>query len=298
MNRFRQLLSPDDASTTGTAIPPPPSGNQISIPRAEYDAFIAAKSELERVKPLATEAETLRGKFSTLFSKTADPSTRASVIAEQMRSSGYTQEEIDAHLGGSDESEDEPAPSRRPARDGRGEPDETTKRLAQEVATMGNALRQQTLESTNEALQTTISTTLDGADALQKSLQAMSDISAEARKVATDLVPTIQSEARQAAIALLGKKSKEGVRLTQAVVKEVTKEATTATIRKYELIIGQASRIGKAPQMDEFDMDSAPVPTPKFDPVSSRDKVEAENTKWAIDKLMRDAASLNNPTKL
>ena len=45
--------------------------------------------------------------------------------------------------------------------------------------------------------------------------------------------------------------------------------------------------------MDEYDMDSTPIPTPKFDPVATRDKVEAENTKWAIDKLMRDASSLS-----
>lgn len=287
----RLLLSPDGAPAA--VIPPPPKSDApadtIPLPRAEYEKLIALRERVPTLEEAAKKAETLEGSFKTLFARDADPTARNQIVIQQMRVNGYSDEEIKQHL----EQDEEPEPKGRG--NGRGEEDEELKQMKGEVATMGNALRQQALERAHETLRTSIDTALDKATGLQTSLKQLAEVDEESKKMAQELVPTIREEARAQTIQILTKKRNSGVRLTNEEMAKTASEATQATIRKYELILGKASRIGKAPQLDDYDFqNSKPVPAPQFNPNASRADVERANEQWANDYLLREAMSLEN----
>ncbi|MFN7303028.1 MAG: hypothetical protein ACK5U7_16260 [Bacteroidota bacterium] len=292
------LLSPDDAGAAGakSPIPPAPGSDAIPLPRAEYEKLVAARTELDQIKPRIQEAETIKGSFQTLFSKDASPEAKANIVAAQMKAAGYTDAEIKAHLSG--EPEEEPEQPRR-GRDGRGEPDPTDD-LRKEMNEMSMAMRRQALESAKEALDTSIQSTLDEASDLQSALKKMSEVDEEGAATAKELVPTISAEAHSAAIAALKAKREKGVTLTRDEMRKTAREATAATIKKYQRIIGQASRIGKAPQMDDYAelAKSTPVATPTVRPNAQRADVERDLEAWSVDKLLREATSLDSPGRV
>lgn len=284
------LFNPDGTANAGSVIPPPPSAGgdeKISLPRSEYESLVQLKAKLPELETKAKKADELEGNFKTLFSKNVDQAERQKLVIQRMRAENYTDEEIRDYLGAEEEE-----PETRG--NGRGE-NEELKQVKGELSTMGNALRQHALERAQETLQNGIETTLNGAVKLQQTLKDLAEVDAESKKIAEDLVPAIQAEARAQAIQMLTKKRQAGERLSNQEMAKVAREATAATVRKYELILGKASRIGKAPQMDDLAglANSTPVPTPKFNPNATRDQVERENEAWALDYLTREAATLS-----
>lgn len=165
---------------------------------------------------------------------------------------------------------------------------------------MSMAMRRQALESAKEALDTSIQSTLDEASDLQSALKKMSEVDEEGAATAKELVPTISAEAHSAAIAALKAKREKGVTLTRDEMRKTAREATAATIKKYQRIIGQASRIGKAPQMDDYAelAKSTPVATPTVRPNAQRADVERDLEAWSVDKLLREATSLDSPGRV
>lgn len=298
----RPLFSPDappGGAPTATTIPAPGAPNPadvIQLPRAEYEKLVKAGGQSETLEAKLKEVSSNWDQARTLFSKEQqDPTKLAEATRFMLKSAGYSDAEIEAHLA----PEPEPEPQPQPTPNGRGRPaaapadDPRLTSMEQQI----KALQQEHGQSRLTQLQGMFDTNLDRAldsnpelATLMKSfvgLRGTEDPSA--MKAATDEVrSTLRDELdRTLRERLRVRRSSSGNAWRDEWIGEEAVEAAKAVYGKFKRIVGDPSRLGRTPETINEDSSihtKPPVPVPEYKP-----GVRVPEAKAGVERAITDA---------
>lgn len=326
-------LSPDAATGAPPITDPPkapssgdggrgtgaPTAEQVSLTRAEYDKISAAAKERDA---LAAERDALRTDWThaeRLLKPTDNPQETADSVRHVMKKAGYTPAQIEAYVDamtGKKPAEDgrgtQRPGGRKPAAesDGEGDPDapSETAVLTQRLDTTEKQLAELERRRLESLLGTSVTTHLDTNKDLGTLIEAFVRADPETLED-----PAKQAERRRAVRSTfseeINRQIRDGLRQRHAqtrggwddgwVVEEAMK-AAKAVYGKYRGLVGDPSRLGRAPETD-YDGDRfvnlKPVPPPQVKKGATIDSVSTDVRSWALDRLSREAHSLSNDGK-
>jgi hypothetical protein len=301
MNKFFPLFNTDGAAgsaATGNesakATPPAgPSAEEIARLRAEAQEAARLKAELEKERERA----------KVVFSRDADPAKRQEAIREQLRSAGWSQQDIDAWAArqqqGSDE-EEEIEEEERPAPKGKGgrksEEDEEIKTLKQRLAELEQAHAAGDRKQTESELNQEVERVYEADTTFKKAMSRLEkDAPEEDRKFLSEMRPQILSEIRKATLEeIRAKQSRTGLRPSSSWIPEAAAAAGPKVLKKYSQLVMSASRIGRDSTMDDLEsiLKQPEVKMPKPSDRRNINEVERDMGEAMADRLIRTAATL------
>lgn len=311
LSRTGLLLSPDG---DGQSAPPAgsPGGEGVKadvvpLSKAEYEALVAAKTELGTLKPKVSALEENWNAAQALIKGEGDETQLEQHTRHVLKAAGWTQGQIDAHLQGLREEGASKGPT--PRSDGRGsrpkgapssedqeeEPSELEK-LRQQQEALGQQLGQQEVHRLGRLFQEGVRSALDTTKDLTTVMEDLVKVNApedpeKAKMYQDNLRSQVTAEVdREFKDRLRQRRAQNGNRWDDAWVPDEAAKAAKAVAAKFRTFVPDPSRIGKVGETgvgDDYITSTTPVPKPSFKKGDTVSDVEQKARNWSADYLLR-----------
>lgn len=311
LSRTGLLLAPDAPSGEGAPAGTPTGGEGVktdifSLPKAEYDALVAARIERDALKPKVSALEENWGAAQRLIKGEGDQATLEASTRHVLKAAGWSEGQIASHLESLREEEAPKGPS--PRSDGRGtrpkgaspsgdseEPSELEV-LRQDVTLARQEISKQEVHRLGVLFKQAVTGSLDGTPELVTVMEDLVKVSApsdegKAKAYKDNLREQVTSEVdREFRDRLRLRRSQNGNRWDDGWVAEEAAKAAKAVATKYRTFVPDPSRIGKVSETgvgDDYITSTTPVSKPSFRKGDTVADVQEKAKAWSADYLIR-----------